>query len=731
MPKIEGIALKLAKERLLKQKLTGKPISSATEKLLNKSFSNLKKEGKQFFRYESNTIESMNKGFRPSSSISDIEPIGQYYSLEASDIPTLLSPGFYPRKSSALRKFGPTVLLKDAGVMRAVVTPDAKVVDLSNSEDWLKFLKEAAKDTKYEKAVNKFIKANIKPGDIFDLPVIRGFGDRITRKLKEQGTHVIFPDVAAGQPDIPQLVALEPEKTIAKRKGKYSLMGLAGAAGAISGLMGSDKAEAAPKGLYRLTKDVGKFIAKPTAKAMLGSPERPIGVVFTKGKTALANTIMESEEQGVKYTVKDLLQYAKTTKGDKAGIVKGSYKGNREVLRTTDKDLYNMYDSFIKAEGLEGKPKAERQKRWTEYLKTNYGAVEISNASSYRGSNPADITIVLDPKDVSAKPDLRVLGLGGALGLGTTLYNDKAEASPKERLVSALNKRLAKLSFTPERKALVDRAEEYLREEVVKNPELKKAYLVGSFTSKKPNPSDIDLLVKYKKDAKYGLGGWPENHGIDAHEFNTKDYKEMVSEAKKRYGKDYKALRILGLGGAIGLGSTLYNDKAEAGVKDKMIGAPLKSASKAIKGELSSAWKDLAGTEFKGQTIKYVTKGKGDLRYIILNDDTAYPVSKEVVHSLSKAAGTKKSLGEFSAANAEGKLSKAYKSLKYHMSRAYGDENAITDYSKRYTEQIKLSGLEPPKLSLVEADGKKFTMPKDFADLLNNEGTIKKLKDLP
>lgn len=218
---------------------------------------------------------------------------------------------------------------------------------------------------------------------------------------------------------------------------------------------------------------------------------------------------------------------------------------------------------------------------------------------------------------------------------------------------------------------------------------------------------------------------------LDAREFGTqvrgRASGALSKDSLKGKFKDY----ILGLAGALGLGATLYNDKAEAGVKDKMIGAPLKSASRAIKGELSSAWKDLAGTEFKGKTIKYITKGKGDLRYIILNDDTAYPVSKEVVHSLSKAAGTKKSLGEFSAADAEGKLSKAYKSLKYHMSRAYGDENAITDYSKRYTEQIKLSGLEPPKISLVEADGKKFTMPKDFADLLNKEGAIKKLKDLP
>lgn len=414
MPKIEGIALKLAKERLLKQKLTGKPISSATEKLLNKSFSNLKREGKQFFRYEGNITESMNRGFTPSRNIAELEPDGQYYALKASDIPRLLSPDDLPRTALGIRKITPGSKDKEPGVMRAALADDAKVVDLSDPKKWIEFVLNTAKDTKYERAVKATLSswkgdyASTYKGMIEES---KGFSDRLTRKLKEQGTHVIFPDVAAGQPDIPQLVALEPEKTIAKKGNKYSLMGLAGAAGAISGLIGSDK--------------------------------------------------------------------------------------------------------------------------------------------------------------------------------------------------------------------------------------------------------------------------------------------------------------------------------AEAGVKDKMIGAPLKSARNAIKGELSSAWKDLAGTEFKGQTIKYITKGKGDLRYIILNDDTVYPVSKEVVHSLSKAAGTKKSLGEFSAADAEGKLSKAYKSLKYHMSRAYGDENAITDYSKRYTEQIKLSGLEPPKLSLVEADGKKFTMPKDYADLLTKEGTIKKLKDLP
>ncbi|MFA7162647.1 MAG: nucleotidyltransferase domain-containing protein [Eubacteriales bacterium] len=362
----------------------------------------------------------------------------------------------------------------------------------------------------------------------------------------------------------------------------------------------------------------------------------------------------------------------------------------------------------------------------------------------------------------------------------------------KEAAARIAKERIEKLATTPMRKELAKKLGPKI-EEIAAHPSVKRMYLFGSYASGKPDPSDIDIVVRHKKQLSYTerppkeITDFHKRYTLkhsgepgDLHIINTykpqhlnvpREDKEVVRRETKefmggpghytiedlrdavkaitserrgmgdltdirdigrdRYGKEHKWIRLLGLGGALGLGATLYNDKAEAGVKDKMIGAPLKSASRAIKGELSSAWKDLAGTEFKGKTIKYVTKGKGDLRYIILNDDTAYPVSKEVVHSLSKAAGTKKSLGEFSAADAEGKLSKAYKSLKYHMSRAYGDENAITDYSKRYAEQIKLSGLEPPKLSLVEADGKKFTMPKDFADLLNNEGAIKKLKDLP
>lgn len=128
-------------------------------------------------------------------------------------------------------------------------------------------------------------------------------------------------------------------------------------------------------------------------------------------------------------------------------------------------------------------------------------------------------------------------------------------------------------------------------EEVVSHPAVGKAYIGGSFASKKTAPSDIDLFVRHAKgvatpegedffgkfqpylaDPLMGRGtgkeglhiieGWPKKKSMwgDWDDPPT-SWNSEIREAKKRYGKDYKLVRILSLLAALASGQ----DKKEEG----------------------------------------------------------------------------------------------------------------------------------------------------------------------
>jgi predicted nucleotidyltransferase len=148
---------------------------------------------------------------------------------------------------------------------------------------------------------------------------------------------------------------------------------------------------------------------------------------------------------------------------------------------------------------------------------------------------------------------------------------------------------LEKLLTSPERKALYEKGKEAI-EAIVTHPDVKRAYLAGSFASKKKAPSDIDLLVRHKgvttgevaedffnkfrpylADPIVG-GGGKEGVGVmeafpnystaelkaayapeSVMKIDTslKSFKRERDEGIKRYGKNYKWLRIAGLLGAL------------------------------------------------------------------------------------------------------------------------------------------------------------------------------------
>jgi hypothetical protein len=186
---------------------------------------------------------------------------------------------------------------------------------------------------------------------------------------------------------------------------------------------------------------------------------------------------------------------------------------------------------------------------------------------------------------------------------------------------------------------------------------------------------------------------------------------------------EYKVIGAIGAlaGGSLALDQ---NNEAEAGTLSK--------ATQAIaKGAESSASKALKGTSFKEGIIEKIVKGKGDWRYIFNQGvDEPFLVDKNVVNSLARSNGTSKQIEKFSLADEESKLAQAYKSLEMHKSKADVDPNVILDYHSNYAQQLNLAGQQAPSMSLVKSEGKHFTLPTEYAKLLDKEGALKLIKDL-
>ena len=126
---------------------------------------------------------------------------------------------------------------------------------------------------------------------------------------------------------------------------------------------------------------------------------------------------------------------------------------------------------------------------------------------------------------------------------------------------------IEKLLTTPKRKGLYKRVDEVIEGLLEGSTETvgpEKAYLFGSFTTKKKVPKDMDILAKYKdvKGAEEIL--YPEvaiKHGevhyvpYSLRASKGPNLRSIVEEGKRR-SKDWKLIRILSLLGVLGAGAS-------------------------------------------------------------------------------------------------------------------------------------------------------------------------------
>ncbi|MCL6441755.1 MAG: hypothetical protein K6T27_09725 [Thermoleophilum sp.] len=184
--------------------------------------------------------------------------------------------------------------------------------------------------------------------------------------------------------------------------------------------------------------------------------------------------------------------------------------------------------------------------------------------------------------------------------------------------------------------------------------------------------------------------------------------------------------------------------EAEASPVGSLLKGGTKAASRRLaqvaKGPVSRTAKDLVGQKlpaFGERTIVNVTKGRGDWRYIIFDDGSVVPVTKDVLTDLERAVGTAAKHAELLqkrvAPELGSPLQQALKSLEYHRSRqTLATVRSLEDYYKTYKQNMKSLGREAPETAIVREPGTRnpFTMPLFYAEILEKEGYVKIVKRL-
>lgn len=247
-------------------------------------------------------------------------------------------------------------------------------------------------------------------------------------------------------------------------------------------------------------------------------------------------------------------------------------------------------------------------------------------------------------------------------------------------------------------------------------------------------PKDKEGVYKYKGEGHLAYREGIEN---EARQFAEIVRQRSLSRQRKLdvYGRadtvdsledippKYSKWLVPGAVGAVGAGTLLTSDNAEAGTGERIFGEMIEAGAKKLRGKSSSTAGLLLGKPFKGGTIMDVLKGPGEKRYIVLDNDAVYPTTKQVVADLARHHGTENYLRNFELQpDRESQVLQARKSLKYHLERGNPDKEAVLDYHRAYAEQLRTMEVKVPNLSLVESDGVFFTMPRDYVDLLVTDG---------
>lgn len=344
--------------------------------------------------------------------------------------------------------------------------------------------------------------------------------------------------------------------------------------------------------------------------------------------------------------------------------------------------------------------------------------------------------------------------IAAALGLGSLNGVDDAEAMPIDRQTRKAI--LTMMATTPERKALLKKAAPAI-EQAVSLPGVRRAYVGGSFASNKPNPGDIDLVLRHEPmddvhhDNIFGqnaesLKKRKVDIGMATDSLNYSDEydpKGWMEEARRRYGKDYKWTRILGVG-ALAAGGVLSSEPSDAfpigklgKLNPKILSHPRnEEALDALLGHV------LRGTD---EVVDVRRHPKNDWRYVITKTAEGkhqqLPMTKDYLNVYAGARGTQKYERKFEQQGYQGKKVQALKSLNIREEkRANTSHVKDKDFRAWNTAQMeKAREIDPSLVNdyvyvhvLDDAGGntkgQSLYVPKRYAEFLAQKGYVKILK---
>ena len=232
-----------------------------------------------------------------------------------------------------------------------------------------------------------------------------------------------------------------------------------------------------------------------------------------------------------------------------------------------------------------------------------------------------------------------------------------------------------------------------------------------------------EIASAYKTEIPQSIYDRIYNHELlRAVQYTERWLKDLDPTFKPRF------IKSLAIGSAVLTSLSMLPDTAEA--MPRGVYQPITKTT----GKLSSAAKTLAGkTIDEGKTIKTILKGEGDTRYIHFTDGTESVVTKQDVNKLARSIGTDEYIKKFRSQPTEDlQLAQALRSLNYHERLAIHTkpgnlgEELVYHYVDQYLEHLSEMGKTlPPDICFVKKGDKLFTLPRPYAELLEEQGILK------
>jgi hypothetical protein len=237
----------------------------------------------------------------------------------------------------------------------------------------------------------------------------------------------------------------------------------------------------------------------------------------------------------------------------------------------------------------------------------------------------------------------------------------------------------------------------------------------------------VTLTKKLAKD--YDLLEFPDLFGRYPNESVTQTVQLNPRTTIRRFKDELGKTKYKIFGGAAAAGAA-----SQLGSPEESEAFPLGKFSKTLtktakEGMESSAAARLVGHSLKGKIITNVKKGDGNWRSLLFEDGSEMTVTKDELHALTRAKGTADYAKTFTESNDESQLTQAMKSLKYHEVRADNRpfDTAPTKrlYHQRYLTDVNQGDPKAvPETVFVNYQGKYFQMPKEKAELLEEQGYL-------